>query len=49
MEKGEVECPECGGLGLEILSGLSEGELLVTAGVRRLTDGEAVKMQESAS
>lgn len=35
--------------GLEILSGLTEGELLVTAGVRRLVDGETVRMLETAS
>ncbi len=35
--------------GLEILSGLSEGELLVTAGVRRLSDGERVSLPETAS
>ncbi|MCZ6507278.1 MAG: efflux RND transporter periplasmic adaptor subunit [Acidobacteria bacterium] len=33
--------------GLEVLSGLAEGELIVTAGVRRLTDGERVLVQES--
>jgi RND family efflux transporter MFP subunit len=32
--------------GLEVLSGLEEGELIVTAGVRRLTDGERVLVQE---
>jgi hypothetical protein len=29
---------------LEILAGLSEGEQLVTAGVRRLTDGQRVRL-----
>lgn len=31
---------------IEILGGLEEGELVVTAGVRRLTDGERVLVQE---
>ncbi len=30
--------------GLEVLSGLSEGEFLVTAGVRRIKDGQHVKL-----
>ena len=30
--------------GIEILDGLSEGEEVITAGVRRLTDGMAVKI-----
>ncbi len=30
--------------GLEILGGLTEGERVITAGVRRLTDGERVKL-----
>ncbi len=49
VTRREVTVGELTSEGLEILSGLTEGELLVTAGVRRLTDGEAVKMQESAS
>jgi multidrug efflux pump subunit AcrA (membrane-fusion protein) len=32
--------------GIEILRGLEEGERVVTAGVRRLTDGERVLVQE---
>jgi RND family efflux transporter MFP subunit len=31
--------------GIEVLSGLEEGELVATAGVRRLVDGEEVKLQ----
>jgi multidrug efflux system membrane fusion protein len=31
--------------GIEVLSGLDEGELVATAGVRRLVDGEEVKLQ----
>ena len=34
--------------GLEVLQGLTEGELVVTAGVRRLVDGQRVKHTESA-
>jgi len=37
LGKGEVE-------GMEILEGLKEGELVVTAGVKRLSDGEKVKI-----
>ena len=33
--------------GLEILSGLSEGQRVVTAGVRRLTDGQRVKLMDT--
>jgi len=35
--------------GLEIRSGLADGELVVTAGVRRLSDGERVKVAETPS
>lgn len=34
--------------GLEILAGLTEAQRVVTAGVRRLTDGERVKLLDSA-
>ena len=44
-----VTVGELTGDGLEVLSGLAEGELIVTAGVRRLTDGERVLVQESES
>ena len=33
--------------GLEILSGLSEGELVITAGVRRIQDGLQVRLLEA--
>lgn len=35
--------------GLEVTSGLADGQLVVTAGVRRLTDGETVLVQEPAA
>ncbi len=35
--------------GLEVTSGLSDGELIATAGVRRLTDGLAVKLLRTES
>jgi multidrug efflux pump subunit AcrA (membrane-fusion protein) len=35
--------------GLEVLSGLEAGDLIVTAGVRRLTDGERVLVQEAGA
>jgi len=35
--------------GIEILGGLEEGELIVTAGVRRLTDGERVLVREDGN
>ena len=49
VRRREVSVGELTSEGIEILSGLSEGELLVTAGVRRLSDGETVKMLEAAS
>ncbi len=44
-----VEVGELTGEGLEIASGLQDGERIVTAGVRRLTDGEEVLVQGTAS
>lgn len=35
--------------GLEIVSGISEGQRVVTAGVRRLTDGQRVKLLDEES
>ena len=43
----EVGRPREGGI--EILDGLSEGERVVTAGVRRLSDGERVLVQSTGS
>lgn len=37
--------PQSGLAGIEVLDGLSAGEEVVTAGVRRLTDGMAVRVQ----
>jgi len=33
---------------IEVLDGLSEGDVIITAGVRRLTDGRQVRLTESA-
>ena len=49
VRRRAVSVGELTSQGIEILTGLSEGELLVTAGVRRLTDGEAVRMLGAAS
>ena len=32
--------------GLEVLDGLQDGDLLVTAGVSRITDGQSVRLLE---
>lgn len=45
----DVSVGELTGDGLEILSGLEDGQLVVTAGVRRLTDGERVLIEEPAA
>jgi hypothetical protein len=44
VRRRDVRIGELTSDGLEILEGLSEGELVVTAGVTRLTDGQKVKM-----
>lgn len=49
VHRRDVTVGELTGDGLEILSGLEDGELVVTAGVRRLTDGEEVKVVEMPS
>lgn len=49
VKRRAVRVGELTGAGLEILSGLENGELIVTAGVRRLSDGERVEVRESAS
>jgi RND family efflux transporter MFP subunit len=49
VQRRAVTVGELTGEGLEILSGLENGELVVTAGVRRLSDGERVEVQEIAS
>ncbi len=43
-----VEIGETSNLGIEVLTGLSAGEMVVTAGVRRLTDGMRVRMLEGS-
>jgi RND family efflux transporter MFP subunit len=42
-----VEIGELTHAGLEILSGLAEGQEVVTAGVRRLTDGQRVRLLDA--
>ena len=49
MRRRAVTVGELTGDGLEILSGLEDGEMVVTAGVRRLSNGEQVKVLEAAS
>lgn len=44
VRRTTVEVGELTRDGLEVLSGLSEGQRVVTAGVRRLTDGQRVKL-----
>jgi RND family efflux transporter MFP subunit len=49
VRRQAVSVGELTGGGLEVTSGLADGELIVTAGVRRLVDGEEVLVQESVS
>ncbi len=49
VERRGVTVGELSQLGLEIKQGLSVGDLLVTAGVRRLSDGLEVKVLESGA
>ncbi len=49
VQRRGVTVGELTGEGLEILSGLEDGERVVTAGVRRLSNGEQVKVLETAS
>jgi RND family efflux transporter MFP subunit len=49
VRRRAVTVGELTGDGLEIQSGLEDGELVVTAGVRRLSNGERVKALESPS
>ena len=46
-ERRSVETGELGPRGLEIVRGLKEGEYVVTAGVRRIVDGQRVKLLPS--
>lgn len=46
VRRRPVTVGELTGDGLEVLTGIEEGELIVTAGVRRLSDGEEVKVAE---
>jgi RND family efflux transporter MFP subunit len=43
VRRREVSVGELTADGIEILAGLTEGEVIVTAGVRRLSDGEEVR------
>lgn len=45
VRRRQVSVGELTGEGIEILSGLEEGERIVTAGVRRLSDGEEVRTE----
>jgi RND family efflux transporter MFP subunit len=47
VRRTAVEVGELTPDGLEVLSGVSEGQQVVTAGVRRLTDGQRVKLLAS--
>ena len=47
VRRTPVEVGELTHRGLEILAGLIEGQEVVTAGVRRLTDGQRVKLLEA--
>jgi RND family efflux transporter MFP subunit len=49
VHRRDVEVGRISSDGLEILSGLSEGDLVVTAGVSRLTDGEEVLLTSPAA
>jgi multidrug efflux pump subunit AcrA (membrane-fusion protein) len=44
VRRREIEVGELTGAGLEVLSGLEEGERLVTAGISQLEDGDAVAL-----
>ena len=44
VEKREVAVGELTNSGLEITSGVSDGELLITAGIHSLTEGQRVRM-----
>ena len=44
VRRSPVEIGEFTPDGLEIVDGLDEGQVVVTAGVRRLTDGQTVRM-----
>jgi RND family efflux transporter MFP subunit len=46
VERRPVEVGELTGLGLEVLEGLQDGDLLVTAGVSRIEDGLEVKLPD---
>jgi membrane fusion protein, multidrug efflux system len=49
VERKVVRVGEISGAGLEITSGLSEGDLLVTAGIPFLKDGQTVRMPTTAT
>lgn len=47
VRRRDVEVGSIGSEGIRILSGLEEGERLVTAGVARIADGQRVRLQEA--
>jgi len=49
VHRRAVEVGELTSAGLEVSSGLEDGEIIATAGVRRLTDGLAVKLLRTGS
>ena len=44
MQRREVTVGALGDAGLEIVSGLAEGDSVVTAGVSRIRDGQKVRL-----
>jgi RND family efflux transporter MFP subunit len=49
VRRKAVEVGDLTGDGLEVYSGLEDGDLVVTAGVNRLTDGDRVRLPDSTT
>ncbi len=49
VHRRQVEVGDIGSTGIEVLAGLDEGDLVVTAGVSRLEDGEEVALGAAGS
>ncbi len=47
VRRRQVTLGEIRGTGVEVLSGLRAGERIVTAGLRRLTDGQEVRLADT--
>lgn len=47
VQRRQVTVGELTNEGLEVMDGLNEGDLLITAGVSRITDGQIVKLSQS--